>query len=352
MTSALHITKTERSRLTDALREEAGFGAVFSDHMLVADWSDGEWRDARIVPYGPLPLPPAPTAVHYGQAFFEGFKAHRLQDDSIALFRPGANHARFNRTATRLAMPNIPDWLFVDGIRQLVSLDRDWVPYREGGSLYVRPVAFATDEILMVRASSTYRFVVITSPVGPYFAGALKLVAEEHYVRAFLGGMGDVKAAGNYAGSLLAAREAQARGYQNVVWLDPIEHRFIEESGVSNIMFVVDGRVVTPPLSGTILPGVTRDSVLTLCRDVGIGVDERPIRIDEIFDLRSAGRLTEAAAVGTAATVTPIGHLRYRDREMDLTADVSGGVLERIGRKLHAIRTGREPDAHEWLVRA
>jgi branched-chain amino acid aminotransferase len=290
-------------------------------------------------------------AVHYGQAIFEGFKAHALVDGGVALFRPAANHARFLRTAERLAMPAVPPELFIDGIAELVRLDRAWVPRSEGGSLYIRPVAFAIDEVLQVRPASQYRFVVITSPGLSYFAGAINLVAEERYARAFPGGTGDVKSAGNYAGSLRAALEAQALGYHNVIWLDGTEHRFVEESGLTNIMFVIDGRVITPPLTGTILPGVTRDSLLTLFRDMGIDVEERRITIDEIFDLKAQGRLSEAAGVGTAVTIAPIGRVRFRDREIDLTPAASGGPFARARQRLEAIRTGREPDRHHWLLR-
>jgi branched-chain amino acid aminotransferase len=302
------------------------------------------------VPYGPLPLPPAPIGVQYGQALFEGFKAFRTVDERVVMFRPRDNWVRLNRSAARLAMPEVPEPLFLEGIAELVRIDRDWVPRREGGSLYVRPVYFAIGEELVVSAAKHYRLVVITSPVGPYFAGPVNLIAEEQYVRAFPGGTGDVKAAGNYSGSLLAARNAQERGYQNVLWLDGAERRFIEEGGLMNVLFVVDGVVVTPPLTGTILPGVTRDSVLTLLREMGVAVEERQIAIDEIFSLREEGRLTEAAGVGTAATIAPIGRVRYRDREIDLTLQGGESVLEQVRLRLEAIRTGRESDSHGWLM--
>jgi len=247
-------------------------------------------------------------------------------------------------------MPEVPASLFLDGIAELVRLDREWAPRREGGALYIRPVYFSIDEALQVRPASQYRLVALTSPVGTYFAGLVSLLAEERYVRAFPGGAGDIKPAGNYAGSLLGARDAQDRGYQNVLWLDGMERRFVEECGMMNVFFVIDDSVVTPPLTGTILPGVTRDSVLTLLRDMGVTIEERSVAIEEVFELRAAGRLTEAAGVGTAATIAPIGRIRYRDREIDLTPVGSDSILERVRVKLEAICTGREADRHGWLM--
>jgi branched-chain amino acid aminotransferase len=355
MPSTLRVTSGP-SRLTEALRDTTTFGTIFTDHMLVAEYADGRWGEPELRPYGPLPTPPVPSALHYAQSAFEGFKVHRLvssgpgQDrGKAAIFRIHDNHARFKRSAARLCMPEVPAELFVDGIVALVRLDRDWIPSREGSALYVRPVLFGIDEELLVRPAARYRYIVLLCPVGPYFAGAVDLWAEERYVRAFPGGTGDIKPAGNYAGSLLAAREAQERGYHNVLWLDASEHRLIEECGVMNVFFVVDGAVVTPPLGGTILPGVTRDSVLTLARDLNLRVEERAIAIDELFDLHAAGRVTEAAGVGTAATVVPIGRIGWRDRHIRFEPK-SPSVLERLRQELEAVRTGRKPDRHGWLT--
>jgi branched-chain amino acid aminotransferase len=346
----IRTTRANPSRLTPDVRENAPFGAVFSDHMLVATCTDGRWCEPEILPYGPLPLPPAPSAVHYGQAIFEGFKAHRTADGNIALFRPRDNLARLNRSATRLVMPEVPQRMFLDGLAALVGLDREWVPYREGGALYVRPVYFAIDEELFVRPASKYRLVLLTCPVGPYFAGAVSLVAEERYVRAFQGGTGNIKSAGNYAGSLLAARDAQDQGFHTVLWLDGIDRRFAEECGVMNIMFVIGGTVVTPPLGGTILPGVTRDSVLTLLRDAGVPVEERAVSIDELLAAHEAGKLAEAVGIGTAATVASISRIRYRERQIELPPARPDTVMQNARARLEAIRTGREPDPHGWLM--
>src|SRR5437016_3442748 len=351
MPQLLSITRIPESRLSEAVRENSEFGTVFSDHMLVADYEDGKWGESQIIPYGPMPLPPSISALHYGQSIFEGFKAHRTIDERVALFRPRDNHARLNRSAARLAMPEVPASLFLDGVAELIRLDREWVPHREGGALYVRPLYFAMDEALFVKPAHHYRLVVITCPVGPYFGQPIRLLADERYVRAFPGGTGDIKPAGNYAAALLAGRLAQERGFHNVLWLDAIEHRFVEECGVMNILFVIGRVAITPPLTGTILPGVTRDSVLILLNDLGIEVKERLITIDEVFQAHTAGELKEAFGVGTAATVAPIECIRYRDREIHLPVV---GQPESIGNKvrtlLQAIQTGREVDKHRWLV--
>jgi branched-chain amino acid aminotransferase len=350
MSQPIPVTHASASRLTESLRENSEFGATFSDHMLVADWEAGSWQPPQIVPFGPISFSPALTPFHYGQAIFEGFKAHRTPEDGVALFRPRENFARLNRSATRLAMPEIPESLFLDGVAQLVRLDRDWVPHREGGSLYIRPVYFGVDDTLLVRPANRYRFIVMTCPVGPYFSQPIRLLAEERFVRAFPGGTGDSKAAGNYAGGLLAARLAQERGFHNVLWLDGTERRYVEESGVMNIFFVLDGAAITPPLGGTILPGVTRDSALTLLREIGIPAQERRITIDELLAAHAAGKLTEAFGAGTAAIVAPIACIRYRECELPFPPAADSSVASRLRSRLVAIQTGREPDRHNWLL--
>ncbi|HET8922622.1 MAG TPA: branched-chain amino acid aminotransferase [Candidatus Acidoferrum sp.] len=350
MSPPIPVTRVSQSRLTEALRENSEFGSTFSDHMLVADWEADLWRPPQIVPFGPISFSPALTPFHYGQAIFEGFKAHRTPDDSVALFRPRENFSRLNRSAARLAMPEIPEALFLDGVTQLVRLDRDWVPHREGGSLYVRPVYFGVDDTLLVRPANRYRLIVMACPVGPYFSQPIRLLAEERFVRAFPGGTGDSKAAGNYAGGLLAARLAQEKGFHNVLWLDGTERRYVEESGVMNVFFVLDGAAITPPLGGTILPGVTRDSALTLFIELGIPVQERRISMDELLSAHAAGKLTEGFGVGTAAIVAPIACIRYRDRELQFPPAASSSVAARLRSRLVAIQTGREPDRHNWLL--
>jgi len=344
------VTRVAQSRLTEELRENSPFGTNYSDHMFVADYADGLWGDARVIPFGPMSLSPATTALHYGQSLFEGFKAHRTADGRIAVFRPQANHARLNRTAARLAMPEIPASVFQEGLMTLLRTDREWTPHREGGSLYIRPVYFGTDDSLMVRPASRYRFTIFTSPGGPYFAQPIRLLAEETYVRAFVGGTGDAKTAGNYGGGLLAAKLAQAKGYHNVMWLDGKDREFIEESGVMNIMFVIDGVAITPALSGTILPGVTRDSVLTLLREWKQPVEERPISVDEVVAAHASGKLQEAFGIGTAAIIAPIAAIGYRGKDMEIATGVADSLSKKIYTRLTNIQTGKEPDTHGWLV--
>ena len=348
-TRSIPVTRTSSSRFSEALRDSAGFGDVFSDHVLVADYADGAWDEPAIVPYGPLSQPPAPVCAQYGQAIFEGFKVF-ARPGGAAMFRPDANHARMNQSAARLAMPEVPASLFIEGAAALVREDLRWIPASPGSAFYIRPVLFATGESLMVRPSERYRFIIETCPVGPYFAGAVDLIAEETYVRAFAGGTGAAKCAGNYAGSLVAARAAQARGFHHVLWLDGAERRYVEEAGVMNVVFVIGGVVVTPPLGGTILPGITRDSVLTLLREMNVPVEERRISIDEVFESHAAGLLEGAAGVGTAATIAPIGRLRHKDREITVPPITPGSPLARAGEDLDAIRRGMVIDRHSWMV--
>ena len=350
MSKPITLVRVSQSRLTEEVREKSVFGTAFSDHMLFAQYHNGGWCEPQIVPYGPIPLAPSISALHYGQSLFEGFKAHRIPDDGVALFRPRDNFVRLNRSAKRLAMPEVPESIFIEGIAELVRVDRDWVPHKDGGALYARPVYFAVDEALVVRPAQNYCFIVFTSPVGDYFGEPLKLVVEEQYVRAFPGGTGDIKPAGNYGGSLLASCRAQEQGFHNVIWLDGLERRLVEESGLMNIFFVIDSAAVTPALSGTILPGVVRDSVLVLLREMGIKTVERPISIDEVFGAHAKGILTEAFAVGTAATVAPIERIRYREKDIQFPLGLQGSVAIKVRQRLVAIRTGHEPDKHEWLM--
>src|SRR5260370_41375783 len=350
MSTSLSLTRASQARLTEALRENSEFGAPFSDHMFVADWEAGSWKEPQIVPFGPISFSPALTPFHYGQAIFEGFKAHRTPNNGVALFRPRENFSRLNRSAARLAMPEIPEPLFLEGVTELVRLDRDWIPHREGGALYVRPTLFGVDDTLLLRPANRFRLIVMTCPVGPYFAQPIHLLAEERFVRAFPGGTGDSKAAANYAAGLLAARLAQEKGFHNVLWLDGVERRYVEESGVMNVFFALDGKAITPPLSGTILPGVTRDSALTLLREMGITAEERQFSTDEALTAHAAGKLPEAFGAGTAAIVAPIACIRYRDRDLQFPAVSDSSVATRLRTRLVAIQTGREPDKHNWLL--
>lgn len=347
--ASIPVRQTSASRFSESLRDTAAFGAVLSDHVLVADYANGHWGEPAIVPFGEMPLGPAPSVAHYGQGIFEGFKAYPRPNDGAAMFRPDANHARMNRSCERMAMPEIPAEMFLEGAAALVRLDRRWIPEAPGGSLYLRPVMFATTDVLGVRPSDRYRFVIETCPAGAYFSGAVDLLAEETYVRAFPGGTGAAKCAGNYAGSMVAAREAQARGFHHVLWLDGVERRYVEEAGVMNVAFVIDGTVITPPLTGTILPGITRDSVLVLLRDMGLPVEERRISIQEVFEAHAAGRLQGGAGIGTAATIAPLGRLHHRGQDITLPAMGPESPLMRVSARLDGIRSGRDADPHGWM---
>jgi branched-chain amino acid aminotransferase len=348
--NALTIERAPASRAAVvAEAPQIAFSSVFSDHMLVARFSGGHWHDAVIREYGALSLPPNISSLQYGLSVFEGLKAHRTINGGVALFRPEANAARLNRSATRLAMPTVPEELFRHGLRELVKLDRDWVPPHDRGALYVRPCLFSTDPSVRVKPPDQCLFVIFTFPFTHYYTGSVDLLVSEHYVRAFPGGTGDVKPAGNYAPTLVAERAARDAGMHSVLWLDGAERSYIEECGVMNVFFVIGDTVVTPPLGGTILPGVTRDSALTVLRDLGLHVVERPIALKEIFAAHDAGSLSECFGTGTAATVSHVRRIRHRDRDIDLPPASESSIGARLRRQLVAIATGQLPDKHGWL---
>ena len=347
------VTRVQRQkpRPEDA---QLGFGQVFTDHMFLMDGAvDAGWSNPRIVPYGPLALEPATVALHYAQSVFEGLKAYRGQDDAVRLFRPDRNIARFNRSAARLCMPSIDPELFLAALKQLVATDRDWVPRAPGTSLYIRPVAFASDPDLHVRPSRTYRFFIILSPVAAYYTEGfkpLRIRVEDRYVRSVRGGTGAAKTAGNYAGSLLAGEEAQEAGFAQVLWLDGLHQEYIEEVGSMNIAFVIGDELVTPPLTGTLLEGVTRDSVLQLARDEGMQVAERPVTIAEVMAAARNGTLREAFGTGTAAVISPVGELGYKGERIRVHDGEVGPLAKRLYDDLSDIQRGRRPDRHGWMV--
>ena len=340
---AIPVTRTTTPRFSEQLRDSAAFGAVFSDHVLVADYVDGHWGEPVIVPYGQMHLPPAPLVAHYGQGIFEGFKAFPRDGGGAALFRPDANHARMNRTCERMAMPEIPASIFIEGTRG-AGRRGSAVDSRQARQRALHPagdVRASASRSASVRRRR-YRFIIETCPERTVLSPATSICSRRKPTCGrFPGGTGAAKCAGNYAGSLVAAREAQAKGFHNVLWLDGIERRYVEEAGLMNVVFVIDGTVVTPPLTGTILPGITRDSVLTLLREMGVPVAERRITIDEVFEAHAAGRLQGAAGVGTAATIAPLGRLRHKDREITVPSMTPDSALARVGAELDAIRTGQ-----------
>lgn len=333
-----------------------GFGTAFSDHMVSLEWTEGRgWHDGQVMPYGPIALDPATAVLHYAQEIFEGLKAYRLADGGIALFRPEANAARFNASARRLAMPELPEDVFVEAVTQLVRTDKDWFPTVEGGSLYLRPFMFASEAFLGVRPSKRFRFLVIASPAGNYFksgAPAVSIWVSEDYTRAAAGGTGAAKCGGNYAASLVPQAEAIARGHDQVVFLDAAERKWIEELGGMNLFFVFDdGSIVTPPLSGTILPGITRDSLIALAREEGLTVREDRYAFDDWRADATSGRLVETFACGTAAVVTPVGRVAGRFGEFTIGSGGPGQLTQTLRRKLVAIQRGEMADTHGWVRR-
>ncbi len=353
------ITPSSSPRSADErerLLQEPGFGQIFTDHMVSIRYTAGrEWHDARLTAYQPVSLDPATSALHYGQSIFEGLKAYRQPEDSISLFRPEQNAARFQRSAQRLAMPELPAELFVEAIRVLVEADREWVPRRAGESLYLRPLEFATDPYLGVRPSETYLFLLFASPAANYFPGPMRPVTvwlSTDYVRAAPGGTGEAKCAGNYAASLVAQAQAAAQGCDQVVWLDAIEHRFVEEMGGMNLYFVFsDGRLLTPALTGTLLPGVTRDSILTLGGDLGLEVEEGRISTDEWQAGCADGSISEVFACGTAAVVTPVGEVKHASGSFSVADAQPGAVTMKIREALLGVQQGTAPDPHGWMQR-
>ena len=336
-----------------------GFGRIFTDHMVVVPYVEGKgWGKGVLKAYGPIEMDPAASVLHYGQAIFEGFKAYKQPDGSIASFRPEANSRRFNASAARLAMPELPESIFIGAAKALITQDQAWVPGAIGESLYMRPLMIATEAALGVRPSNEYLFVLLASPSGAYFPAGVKPVTvwiSEDYVRAAPGGTGFAKCAGNYAASLVAQRQAKEEGCDQVVWLDAIERKNIEEMGGMNIFFVYQEKgetvIVTPELTGTLLPGITRDSLLQLAREQGFKAEERKITVDEWRSAIAEGRMTEAFACGTAAVITPVGHVKSRSGNWDINKGETGPVAAKLREALLNLQHGISPDTHGWMTK-
>jgi branched-chain amino acid aminotransferase len=344
----IKITKTNYSRLQETDFSNLPFGRTFSDHMFVADYIDGEWKNFEIVPYGEIGLSPAISALHYGQAFFEGIKAYKHADGQVTIFRPDKNAIRFNKSAERLCMPTLPEETFVQSIAAVVDIDRDWVPSKAHHALYIRPFMFATDPYLGVQPSATYKYMVLIGPVGPYFSKTLRVKIETHYTRAAEGGMGYAKSAGNYGGSMLPAKKATEEGFDQLIWTDAKEHKYVEEMGAANVMFVLDGKLITPSTRDTILDGVTRDTVLTLAREWGMEVEERRISVAEIIEGAKTGKLQDAFGAGTAATIAPVGSISHDGEEYFLSDPKTREFSQKVLSELDAIKYGRVADTHAW----
>ncbi|UYQ93667.1 branched-chain amino acid aminotransferase [Chitinophaga horti] len=344
----IKVTRTTQSRVGEVDFNNLVFGKKYADHMLVADFDGKEWHNAQILPFGHISVSPSNAAWHYGQAIFEGIKAYKDQEGNPMIFRPHDNYNRFNISADRMGMPDVPEWLFIGGMSMLIDLDRDWVPSNEGCSFYLRPFMIAADEFIGVRPSDTYRFMIINSPSGPYFNKPIHLLVQDKYIRAFPGGVGYAKAAGNYGGTMQPTMQARKQGYDQILWVDGLEHKYLQECGTMNVFTIIGNTAITPDLTqGTILAGVTRASVMTLLEEMGLTVEERPISIEEVVAAYEAGTLREVFGTGTASSVAYVEKLDYKDKSIRLDTtkyEVGAEVI----RRLDAIRTGKVEDVRGW----
>ncbi len=351
MLSELKISKTRHSRLDEVDFDALGFGNIFSDHMFSMVFEDERWQKPEILPYGSFELAPGNATLHYGQAVFEGLKAFRGTDGKVRVFRPDMNARRLVRSCERMCIPPVDEEIICRAIDELVRIDHAWIPRKRGQAFYIRPLIFGTEDHLEVRPSRSFRLIIMTAPVRAYFEEGSKPVAlkvEEHYTRSTLGGTGAVKTAGNYSASLYPTEQGGREGFAQVVWLDGIEHRYVEEAGAMNIFFRLDDKVVTPDLRGTILPGVTRDSVITLLEEAGHEVEERRISIEEVTDAIRAGELQEAFGAGTAVIISPIGKLSYRNEVLTVNENEAGPVTRWLYDQLTGIQLGDIDDRHGW----
>ena len=350
----IKVTPAKPDQLKEKPKDESklGFGDIYSDHMFLVDYVEGKgWLDARIEPFGDLHINPAAMALHYGQLIFEGLKAYRGQDGSIYLFRARDNYKRFNRSARRLVMPEVDIDLVMEGMKKLILLDQDWVPHSEGTSLYIRPTMLASEPHLGVRSAKEYLCFVIIGPVGAYYPEGLnpvKIFVENRYIRTAVGSTGEAKAAGNYAGSLLAAKEAQKKGFTQVLWLDANERKYVEEVGTMNMFFVIGDEVITAPLTGSILPGITRESVIHMVKDWGMKMSERSLSIEEVIAAAKDGSLQEAFGTGTAAVISPVGQITYGGEDHVVAGGKMGELSQKLYNEIVAIQYGEKEDPYGW----
>ena len=351
----IKIQRTETPKAKPAPGQKLGFGKIFTDHMFVMNYTEGKgWHDPRIEPFHNISLSPAAMVYHYGQEMFEGLKAYKNPDGNVYLFRPDMNAKRTNATNDRLVIPQLPIEDFVQAVSAVVDVDRDWIPTEPGTSLYIRPFIIATDEFLGVAPSKTYLFMVILSPSGAYYESGLAPVGiwiEDEYVRAVRGGMGFAKTGGNYAASLIAQQKAHDAGFSQVLWLDGVDRKYIEEVGAMNIFFKIGGKVVTPALNGSILPGITRNSVIEVCKSWGYEVEERKISVDELLEAQKNGTLEECFGTGTAAVISPVGKLRYQDEVMTIQDGNTGALSLKLYDTITGIQLGRLPDTFGWRIK-
>lgn len=350
--SKIKIEKIKESKIKTVDFQNIQFGKQFSDHMFSADYKNGAWTNLKIEPYAPISLSPSCAAIHYGQAVFEGMKAYKFSDGSISLFRPLENAKRINISAKRLCMPEIPEEIFMEAVHQLVKLDSDWVPPYEGCSLYIRPFLFASEELLGVRPAEEYKFMIISSPVSSYYTGAVDVKIETNYSRAAEGGVGFAKAAGNYASALYPAKLGQDKGYKQLIWTDAKTHEYIEESGTMNVMFLINNTLITPSISlNTTLAGITRNSVLTLAKALGINVEERRVSVKEVIEAARNNKLQDAFGTGTAATIAQIASITFNDEKFELPAIEKREISNKIAQSIQDIKRGRVEDKYNWIYK-
>ena len=350
----IRIEKTTAPKEKPTQDNPLVFGTIFTDQMFVMDYSEDKgWYDPRVIPYQPLVLEPSCMVFHYGQEMFEGLKAYKAEDGRILLFRPDKNIERANRSNRRLCIPEIPEDIFLEALKTVVKIDADWIPTKPGTALYIRPFVIATDPFLGVRPSHTYKFIIILSPVGAYYESGLdpvKIWIEDEYVRAVKGDIGEAKTGGNYVASLASQVKAHEEGYAQVLWLDGVHRKYIEEVGAMNIFFKINGTVVTPALNGSILPGVTRDSAIQLCKMWGIPVEERQISVDEVIKTAENGEMEECFGTGTAAVVSPVGELRFENEKMPIGDNQIGALTQRIYDTITGIQLGKIEGPEGWSV--
>jgi branched-chain amino acid aminotransferase len=352
MAISIKIKKTEHSRIDLCDFENIQFGTIFSDHMFRVDFTEGEWQEAQILPFGEISISPSLSALHYGQSIFEGMKAFKDQEGHPQLFRPLANLKRINKSAARMAMPEIPEELFIEGLKQLVKVDQDWIPTKEGSALYIRPFMFATDDFVGVRPSKSFSFIIFCCPVNSYYPKPINVLVEQKYVRAFEGGVGATKVAGNYGLSMQPTLEAQEKGFDQVIWTDGKEHNYVEESGTTNLFFTLGDTVITPALDGTILEGVTRDSCIQLLKHKGFKVEERKVSIVEIMEACENGNLKDAFGTGTAALIAKIASISYNGKRYELPPTEERLVSNLLYKELENIRTSKSEDIFGWVMKA
>ncbi len=344
----ININKTKNSRVNEIDFDNIPMGRTFTDHMFICDYEDGEWKNPEIVPLNLIPTHPAAMALHYGQAIFEGMKATVNAERTPLLFRPEQNAKRLNFSARRMGMPEFPEELFLEGLKELVALDQGWIPPAENSALYLRPFMYADEPFIGMRAATHYKFMIIASPAGPFFSKPIKLYAETSFIRAADGGTGEAKAAGNYAAAIHPTELAKAKGYDQVLWLDAHEHKYIQEVGTMNIFFKINGKFITPKLEGSILKGITRDSVMSILEANNFKIDVRPVTIDEIIEASQNGTLEEAFGTGTAVGIAMIGEIAYKDMIIKVADHHPTGQM--VLDTFNGVRSGRIADTFNWMV--